>query len=180
MIDDREDPRRPGGASYPRVTSTEQWARATTADETLPIRNRSSLPLPLAPRKMQSAPQFSATLTRTSFGTPSSMTDSAFNPTSLSRATAPSTAALTLAFSSMNQWMIGPDASGGLRGGTVHDALTTRASLPFGHSRAAAERTAISAPFDPSTPTINRTGAPGSLTRPRQTRTEQCASCDNF
>src|SRR5262249_24361254 len=101
MIDDREDPRRPGGASYPRVTSTEQWACATTGDEPLPIRKLSSLPLHLAPRKMQSTPQFSATLTNTSFGTPSSITDSTFNPASLSRATATSTAALTLAFSSL-------------------------------------------------------------------------------
>src|SRR5262245_42003658 len=129
---------------------------------------------------MQSAPQFSATLTNTSFGRPSSITELTLNPASLSWETAPSTAALTLTFSSLNQEMIAPDASGGVRFGTVHEALTTRASLPFGHSRVAAERTAFSAPLDPSTPTISRTGAPGSLTRPRLTRTEQCASCDNF
>jgi hypothetical protein len=43
-----------------RTTSTEQLARAATPDDTLPIRNLSSRPIPLDPTKMQSAFKSSA------------------------------------------------------------------------------------------------------------------------
>ncbi|HMB27290.1 MAG TPA: hypothetical protein VKS99_04255 [Blastocatellia bacterium] len=55
-----------------------------------------------------------------------------------------------------------------------------RASLPAGHLRAATASTAASAPFEPSTPMINRTGVSGSSMRPRATRTERSASCNTF
>ena len=56
-----------------RTTSTEQCDLAATAADVLPIRNRSiRLPHAFAPTKIQSAPHFSASFGRTSFGFPAS------------------------------------------------------------------------------------------------------------
>src|SRR5262245_57923039 len=59
-----------------RTISTEQWARAATADDTLPVRSLSTRPTPLAPTKMLSAFQPSASLSSNAFGSSSfTMTD---------------------------------------------------------------------------------------------------------
>src|SRR5581483_2903661 len=54
--------------------------------------------------------------------------------------------------------------------------MTTRTSLLSGQFRAATSCKAASAFFDPSRPTIKRTGKSGSSSFPRATRTEQRAS----
>src|SRR5262245_22238804 len=162
------------------TTSTEQLARAATADETLPSRKRSMRPIPLAPTKMQSAPQLSASVISNRFGSSSFTITSALNPEARSLPTASSIILLTLAFSSAIHLMIGPSPRLDVIWGVAHVALTMRASLPAGHSRAATASTAASAPFEPSTPIINRTGVPGSSIRPRATRTERRASCKTF
>src|SRR6266540_3428958 len=167
--------------SFPSyTTSTEQWARAATADETLPSRKRSIRPIPLAPTKMQSAPQLSASIISNRFGSSSFTTTSVLNPEARSLPTASSIILLTLAFSSAIHVMIGPSPRLEVIWGVAHVALTMRASLPAGHLRTATASTAASAPFEPSTPIINRTGVPGSSIRPRATRTERRASCNTF
>jgi hypothetical protein len=55
-------------AAY-RTISTEQRARAATAEETLPSRHRPNHPIPLATTMTQSAPQLSASLSGNRFGT---------------------------------------------------------------------------------------------------------------
>src|SRR5262245_36489033 len=90
------------------ATSTEQWARAATADETLPSRKRSIRPVLLAPTKMQSAPQFSASVISNRLGSSSFTTTSVLNPEARSLPTASSIILLTLAFSSAIHLMIGP------------------------------------------------------------------------
>src|SRR5215510_9409568 len=148
------------------TTSTEQWARAATADETLPSRKRSIRPIPLAPTKMQSAPQLSASVINNRFGSSSITTTLVLNPEARSLPTASSIILLTLAFSSAIQVMIGPIPRLEVIWGVDHVALTMRTSLPAGHLRVVTASTAASAPFEPSTPMINRTGVPGSSMRP--------------
>src|SRR5688572_20057208 len=62
------------------TTSTEQCARAETAAETLPSNSRSIPLIPLAPIKMQSAPQVSAASRIWSAGLPRVINTSTCNP----------------------------------------------------------------------------------------------------
>ena len=58
------------GPPLSRTTSTEQCARAAVAAETLPSLNRSKRLRPLAPTKIQSAPQLAASAGRMLLGSP--------------------------------------------------------------------------------------------------------------
>src|SRR6185369_16538402 len=62
------------------TTSTEQCARAETAEETLPSSRRSMPLVPLAPTKMQSAPHVLASSSISSAGLPRLIKTSACNP----------------------------------------------------------------------------------------------------
>src|SRR5262245_14422594 len=73
-----------GQVNATRTISTEQWARAATADDTLPVRSLSTLPTPLAPTKMQSAFQPSASLSNRAFGSSSFTTTEVRSPVCLS------------------------------------------------------------------------------------------------
>src|ERR1041385_506199 len=77
------------------TTSTEQCARAETAEETLPSNKRSIPLVPLAPTKMQSAPQVCASSRSSSAGLPRLINTSACNPALRSLCAAGSKISLT-------------------------------------------------------------------------------------
>src|SRR5262245_37156574 len=144
-----------------RTISTEQWARAATADDTLPVRSLSTLPTPLAPTKMQSAFQPSASLSNSAFGSSSFTTTEVRNPACLSFSKAASIATLTLACSSATHSAIRVNTGSEVAVGILQQALTMRASLFSGQRREATTLTASSEPFEPSTPIIVRSGFAG-------------------
>src|SRR6266498_2651906 len=145
-----------------RTISTEQWARAATAEETLPSKHLPSPPNPLAPTKIESAPQFSASLSSNRLGSSSSVATEVANPAACNLSAAASTIPSATPFSPASRSAKCESAFSEGAIGIFQEELTTRASAPRGHWRSATAPTAASAPFDPSTPTIRRTGAPGS------------------
>ena len=144
-----------------RTISTEQWARAATADDTLPVRSLSTRPTPLAPTKMQSAFQPSASLSSSAFGSSSFTMTEVRRPACLSFSIAASIATLTLACSSAIHPAIRFTKGTEVAVGILQQALTMRASLFSGQWREATTLTASSEPFEPSTPMITRSGLAG-------------------
>jgi hypothetical protein len=86
-----------------RTISTEQQARAATTEETLPSKHRPNPPIPLAPTKTQSAPQLSASLSRSRFGSFSSTATEVKSPAARNLSSADSTVLLILAFSAASE-----------------------------------------------------------------------------
>src|SRR5262245_53349061 len=118
-----------------RTISTEQWARAATADDTLPVKSFSTLPDPLAPTKMQSAFQPSASLSSSAIGSSSLTTNEVRSPASLTFSTAASIAVLTLTCSSATHPAIRFNMGSEVVVGILQQALTIRASLFSGQWR---------------------------------------------
>src|SRR5215831_11990323 len=108
------------------------------------------------------APQFSASLSSNRFGSSSSTTTEVAIPIvcnfSAAASTILSAPPCSPASRSAKCESVLPDGEARI----FHEELTTRASAPRGHWRSATAPIAASAPFDPSTPTTKRTGAPGS------------------
>src|SRR5262245_57700393 len=169
-----------GQVNATRTISTEQWARAATADDTLPVRSLSTLPTPLAPTKMQSAFQPSASLSNRAFGSSSFTTTDVRSPACLSFSEAALIATLTLACSSAIHPAIWLNIGSEVAVGTLQQAWTMRASLFSGQWREATALTASPEPFEPSTPMITRGGFAGPSRRARATRAVQWDSCARF
>ena len=127
-----------GRPSPTRITSTEQDARAATAAETLPSRNRPMRLCPVEPRKMQSASQLSASSTSTCFGLPSMMEDvtlsyAAFNsrPAFSITPSVHSSSSLLLSSTTLFTGGMNRPIKVGVRGSRT---ITNRASLPGGQT----------------------------------------------
>src|SRR6266540_2466373 len=116
-----------------RTISTEQWARAATAEEPLPSRHCPNPPVPLAPTTTQSAPQLSASVRSNRFGSFSFTSIDVTSPATRNLSAADSTILLILAFSPASQSASRENTCSEAAIESFHEALTMRASAPRGH-----------------------------------------------
>ena len=145
-----------------RTTSTAQCARAATAADTLPRRNRSTRLRPRAPTKRPSACHCSASSRSTCFGSPAVMTDETVRPRVRRRSAIGSTVFATQTLSSASCVAVSVSPGSDMKARAVYIlgsiAVTRRTALSAGHARAATACTAAAASGEPSTPMRRRRG----------------------